>query len=67
MSSLAEKLHPGRFSEISPFMAAVVAFVLDESWTKPRIEEITVSEQEDLVYIRKAGSSYTMRSRSFAA
>ncbi len=41
---------------MSPFMAAVVAYVLGESWTDPAIVEITVSEAEDLVYIRKAGS-----------
>ena len=31
MSSLVDKLHPSRFSEMSPFMAAIVAFVLDEA------------------------------------
>jgi hypothetical protein len=56
MSNLNEKLHPSRFSEMSPFMAAIVAFVPGESWTNPAIAEITVSESEDLVYIRKAGS-----------
>ncbi len=52
MATLVEKLHPDRFSEMSPFMSAIVAYVLGESWTKPEIAEITVSEQEDLVYIR---------------
>ena len=55
MSNLAQKLHPDRFSEMSPLMAAIVAFVFNESWTNPQIAEITVSEQEDLVYIRKVG------------
>ncbi len=55
MSSLKQKLHPDRFSDMSPFMAAITAYVLDESWTDPQIAEITVSEQEDLVYIRKVG------------
>lgn len=41
---------------MSPLMAAIVAYVLGESWTDPAIDEITVSEAEDLVYIRKAGS-----------
>ena len=36
-------------------MAAIVGYVLDESWTDPAIVEITVSEAEDLVYIRKVG------------
>lgn len=52
---LAQKLHPDRFTEMSPFMAAIVAYVLGESWTDPAVAEITVSEAEDLVYIRKVG------------
>lgn len=56
MSALAEKLHPRRFTEMSPFMAAIVAFVLGESWTNPAIAEVTVSEAEDLVYVRKVGA-----------
>ena len=55
MTSLAEKLHPDRFTEMSPFMAAIAGYVLGESWTDPQIAEIAVSEQEDLVYIRKVG------------
>ena len=55
MPALAEKLHPGRFTEMSPCVAAIAGYVLGESWTNPAIAEITVSEAEDLVYIRKAG------------
>ncbi len=57
MPSLAEKLHPNRFTEMSPFMTAIVGYVLGESWTDPPIAEITVSETEDLVYIRKADAA----------
>lgn len=57
MESLAKNLHPSRFTEMSPLMAAIVAYVLGESWTDPRIEEITVSETENFVYIRKAGAA----------
>lgn len=56
MSSLPDKLHPSRFTEMSPFMAAIVGYVLGESWTTPGIAEITVSESEDIVYVRRAGS-----------
>ena len=55
MSSLKQKLHPDRFTEMSPFMAAITAYVLGESWSDPKIAEIVVSEQEDLAYIRKVG------------
>lgn len=34
MPTLTEKLHPSRFSEMSPFMAAIVAYVLGEAWTE---------------------------------
>ena len=55
METLIRKLNPKRFPGMSPFMAAVVGFVLDESFTNPEIAEMTVSESENLVYIRKSG------------
>ena len=36
-------------------MAAIVGFVLEESFTDPQIAELAVSENENLVYFRKAG------------
>ena len=51
--SLAEKLNPNRFPDMSPFMAAVVGYVLGESFTDPQIAEMTVSEAENLAYFRK--------------
>jgi len=53
---LIQKLNPSRFPGMSPFMAAVVGFVLGESFTNPEIAELTVSESENLVYIRQAGA-----------
>jgi hypothetical protein len=41
---------------MSPFMAAVVGYVLGESFTEPEIAEVTVSESENIVYIRQAGA-----------
>ena len=41
---------------MSPFMAAVVGYVLGESFTEPQIAEIKVSEAENLVYIRQVGT-----------
>jgi hypothetical protein len=54
--SLTEKLNPSRFPGMSPMMAAIVGYVLGESFTNPEIAELTVSENENLVYIRKAGA-----------
>jgi hypothetical protein len=56
MNELAKKLRPARFPGMSPSMAAVVGYVLGESFTKPEIAEINVSEAENLVYIRQAGA-----------
>jgi hypothetical protein len=55
MKELNRKLNPARFPGMSPFMAAIVGFVLDESFTNPHIAELMVSEAEGLVYIRKEG------------
>ena len=57
MDELNRKLNPSRFPGMSPFMAAVVGYVLGQSFTDPEIAEITVSEQENLVYIRQHGAA----------
>lgn len=54
---LHSKLNPARFPGMSPFMAAIVGFVLDESFTDPKIAAIAVSESENLVYVRKEGAA----------
>lgn len=54
--SLKRKLHPDRFDGMSPMMAAIVGYVLGESYTKPQIAEIAVSEAENLVYVRQSGA-----------
>lgn len=53
---LAQKLNPARFPGMSPLMAAIVGYVFGESFTEPTIAELAVSEQENLVYIRKEGA-----------
>ena len=56
MDTLKTKLNPTRFPGMSPMMAAIIGYVLSESFTDPAIAEITVSEAENLVYFRKAGA-----------
>ena len=51
METFVAKLRPSRFPGMSPFMTAVVGYVLAESFTEPK-----VSETENLVYIRQAGA-----------
>ena len=49
-------MNPSRFPGMSPFMAAIVGYVLEEPFTDPEIAEIKVSETENLVYVRQVGS-----------
>ena len=41
--SLTAKLHPDRFTEMSPKMTAIIAYVLGEEWTDPQIAWMSVS------------------------
>lgn len=41
-NTLAAKLHPGRFPNMSPKMAAIVGCVLGRDWTNPRLAQIQV-------------------------
>jgi hypothetical protein len=41
--TLAGKLHPDRFSAMSGKMAAIVGYILGESWTEPEIAALSVT------------------------
>ncbi len=41
--SLAEKLHPDRFTDMSGRRAAIVAYVIGEPWTEPAITALSVT------------------------
>ena len=41
--TLATKLHPDRFSAMSGKMAAIVGYILGESWTEPEIAALSVT------------------------
>ena len=56
MDSLKQKLNPSRFPGMSPFMAAIVGYVLGEHLSEPEIAEIKVGEAENVVYFRQVGS-----------
>lgn len=43
VTTLSDKLHPDRFTEMSGKMAAIVAYVLGEEWTDPAIQWMSVS------------------------
>lgn len=42
--TLSPKLHPQRFTEMSPKMAAIVAYILGERWTEPEIAELVIND-----------------------
>lgn len=42
-ATLKKKLHPRRFSDMSPMMSAIVGFLVDEAYTTPRIEQLCVT------------------------
>ena len=52
--TLAAKLHPRGFTEMSGKMAAIVAYVLAEHWTKPELVEMHVTS-DGFVTARRAG------------
>lgn len=41
--TLADKLHPERFTAMSGRMSAIVAYILDEGWTEPAIGALSVT------------------------
>jgi hypothetical protein len=41
--TLTEKLHPDRFTAMSGKMAAIVGYVLGESWSEPEIRSLSVT------------------------
>src|SRR5437016_879038 len=41
--SLSEKLRPDRFSAMSGKMAAIVGYILGESWSEPEITALSVT------------------------
>lgn len=43
LTTLADKLHPRRFSAMSGKMAAITAYLLGTSWTSPTLSELVVT------------------------
>ena len=41
--TLAQKLNPNRFTDMSAKMAAIVGFVLGENWTNPTITDMHIT------------------------
>ena len=40
---LANKLHPTQFSDMSPKLGAIVACILGENWTSPRLSHLSIT------------------------
>lgn len=43
MTVLVQKLHPARFTGMSPKMAAIVGYLVGEEWTDPAIHELSIT------------------------
>jgi len=57
MDTLKTKLNPTRFPGMSPMMAAIVGYVLSESFTDPAIAEITrIDDLKDRVHLTLGNS-----------
>ena len=40
---LSDKLHPTQFSDMSPKLGAIVACILGENWTSPRLSHLSIT------------------------
>ena len=54
MATWKEKLHPERFPGMSSKMAAIVGYILDETYTDPAINELVVTS-DGFVLIEHVG------------
>jgi len=43
LESLTAKLHPRRFSAMSPKMASIVGYILGQDWVKPQVNSLVVT------------------------
>lgn len=50
--TFASKLNPARFPNMSPHMAAITGYVLEQTYTKLEIAEIAINEQGGPAYNR---------------
>lgn len=41
--TINQKLHPARFDNMSPRMAAIVGYYIDESWVEPSINSMAIT------------------------
>lgn len=65
--TLEDKLHPSRFTAMSPKMAAIVAFILGESWTEPDILSLSITSDGCVVSDRCFIGSMEDFSRNISA
>jgi hypothetical protein len=66
MIDLRQKLHPARFTAMSPLMAALVGHFLGESFTTPEIASVTVTSDGFILAMLKGDIGYNDFIGSFA-
>lgn len=58
LDTLKEKLHPGRFTAMSPRMASIVACILGEDWVTPQVSGLMVTSDGFLLASLKGDIGY---------
>jgi len=64
MESLKAKLHPSRFTHMSPKMAALVAAILGEDWATPAIDPPEIHITSD-GFVTAGASDFVGTARDF--
>lgn len=55
---LSEKLSPNRFTAMSGKMAAIVGYIIDEKFTDPEIEDMTITSDHFVLAQKKGDIGY---------
>lgn len=58
LAELIRKLHPSRFSAMSPRMAAIVGCVLSQKFTEPQLVGITVTSDGFVLGMQEGGIGF---------
>lgn len=58
LESMARKLHPKRFPDMSMKMAAILGAMLGKSWTTPALVELCITSDGYLLGRKKGGLSF---------
>jgi len=58
LAGLTVKLHPARFTAMSPRMASIVAYIIGEEWVNPQINGLTITSDGFVLASMKGDCGY---------